>query len=116
MLQSERKQPEFRVDVLLYCDGDQWAAHCLQLDLVECAASREEAQEAILDVIRAHIEYALEHDNMEHLFHPAPADVWKLFLGAELIGSKAVRLESMDDTLPVPSVVVQEASVRANAA
>jgi hypothetical protein len=115
MLQPERRQPELHVDVLLYPEGDGWAAHCLQLDLVECGASLEEVQEAILDVIRAHIEYALEHDNMEHLFHPAPPEVWKLFLGAELIGSKAVRIER-DNAPPIPSVIVQEASLRANAA
>ena len=94
-----------------------WAGHCLQLDLVECARTMEQAQANVLDVIRAHIEHALEHDNMEHLFHPAPAEYWQLFLRSRQIGSRTLRLRPERSRLrAMPRVTVQESSVRRQAA
>ena len=109
--------PHFLLNVLLYREDGRWTAHCLQLDLVECARTVAEAQANILDVIRAHIEHALDHDNMEHLFHPAPAEYWQLFLRSKQIGSRTVRLHPERSRLPaVPRVTVQESSVRRLAA
>jgi hypothetical protein len=115
MARAERKQPNFQFDVLLYRDDGQWAAHCLQLDLVEYGTWKA-AQGAIRDVSRAHIEYALEHDNMDYLFHPAPSDIWKLFLKSKLIGRKTIRIHTPPDVPALPSVTVQESSVPDNAA
>jgi hypothetical protein len=111
------RPPHFLLNVLLYRADGMWTAHCLQLDLVECARTQEQAQSNVLDVIRAHIEYALEHDNMEHLFQPAPAEYWQLFLRSTPIGSRTVRLRSKGLRLPaVPRVTVAESSVRRLAA
>jgi predicted RNase H-like HicB family nuclease len=114
---SKTTSPVFLLNVLLYREDGRWTAHCLQLDLVECARTVEEAQSNILDVIRAHIEHALEHDNMEHLFHPAPAAYWQLFLRSKQTGSRTLRLHPERLHLPVvPRVTVQESSVRGPAA
>jgi predicted RNase H-like HicB family nuclease len=111
------KPPVFLLNVLLYREGGRWTAHCLQLDLVECARTIEEAQSNILDVIRAHLEHALEHDNMAHLFHPAPAEYWQLFLRSKPIGRRTLRLHPERSPLAVlPRVTVQESSVRGLAA
>jgi hypothetical protein len=111
------RPPHFLLNVLLYREDGMWAAHCLQLDLVEYARTMNEAQSNVLDVIRAHIEHALEHDNMEHLFRPAPAEYWQLFLRSTPIGSRTFRLRSKGLRLPVvPRVTVAESSVRKLAA
>jgi len=117
MANAETKRPTFHLDVLLYRDEQQWVAHCLQLDLVEYGHTRKAAQAAILDVIRAHIEYAIEHDNMEYLFHPAPSDVWKLFLKSQRIGRKTMRLQTPRGVrLVLQEVTFQQTSVRGLAA
>ena len=68
-------------------------------------------------LIRAHIEHALEHENMEHLFRPAPAEYWQLFLRSQPIGSCTVRLHPERSRLPaIPPVMVQESSGRGLAA
>jgi hypothetical protein len=109
--------PNFLLNVLLYREEGLWAAHCLQLDLVECARTQEEAQANILDVIRAHIEYALENDNMAHLFQAAPPEYWQLFLRSKRIGSRTLQLRPERSTLRVvPRVTVHESSVRRLAA
>ena len=111
------RSPHFLLNVLLYREDGMWTAHCLQLDLVECARTLEQAESNVLDVIRAHIEYALEHDNMEHLFHPAPAEYWQLFLRSTPIGNRTIRLHPERVRLPaVPRVTVAESSVRKLAA
>ena len=46
---SNGKSPVFLLNVLLYREDGRWTAHCLQLDLVECARTLEEAQSNILD-------------------------------------------------------------------
>jgi len=111
------RPPDFLLNVLLYREGSRWVAHCLQLDLVECARTLEEAQSNMLDVIRAHMEHALEHDNMEHLFQPAPAEYWQLFLRSRQIGRRTLRLRlERSPSRAVPRVTVQESSVRGLAA
>lgn len=106
-MDSLTDRPDFHLDILLYRETEGWAAHCLQLDLVEIAASENEAFEAIVDVVRAHIEYAIENDNMENVFSPAPADVWKRFFGATLVGRREVPLRIADDAFPLHSVSLQ---------
>ena len=116
MASEDSSRPDFHVDVLLYQEDDQWVGHCLQLDLVEAGATRQEAQEHIVDVIRAHIEYALENDNMEYVFHPAPAAVWRRFWQSELIGCRTIPIDASFEVFPAHSITVREASAAALAA
>jgi predicted RNase H-like HicB family nuclease len=108
--------PEFNLDVLLYREDGQWLAHCLQLDLVEAGATPEQAEEALAGVIQHHIQWALEDDDMGHLFHPAPPETWKRFFAAEPTGFREIRLTLPADRLAVPPAVkVQRATAQAPA-
>jgi len=75
-------KPTLHLDVLLRQTDEGYEAHCLQFDLVEMAPTAEEAEQAIKDVITAHIEYSLAHDNREYLFQSAPLDVWNAFFSS----------------------------------
>lgn len=75
-------KPTLHLDVLLRQTEEGYEAHCLQFDLVEVASTVEEAEQAIKDVIAAHIEYSLAHDNLEYLFHPAPQEAWSAFFSS----------------------------------
>jgi hypothetical protein len=112
MLQSERRQPEFHVDVLLYREGDGWAAHCLQLDLVECGVTAEEAEDALAGVIQHHVQWAIEDDDMENLFHPAPPEVWKRFFTAEPKGFREIPISLPADRIAPPAVTMQRATAQ----
>jgi predicted RNase H-like HicB family nuclease len=113
---AQALHPEFNLDVLLYRDDGEWVAHCLQLDLVEAGATPDEAEESLAGVIQHHIQWALEDDDMEHLFHPAPAEVWKKFFAAEPQGFREIPLSVPGDRVPAPPAVkVQRATVHAAA-
>ena len=48
-------KPALHLDVLLRQTDEGYEAHCLQFDLVEVAPTADEAEQAIKDVITAHI-------------------------------------------------------------
>jgi predicted RNase H-like HicB family nuclease len=111
---AQASHPAFNLDVLLYREDGAWQAHCLQLDLVEVGATAEEAEQALVDVIRAHIEYALADNDMEHLFSPAPPEVWRQFWAAETQGPREIPLAVPSERQPAPrAVTVQRATVSA---
>jgi predicted RNase H-like HicB family nuclease len=113
---AQAPHPAFHLDVLLYREEGEWVAHCLQLDLVEAGATPEEAEAALAGVIRAHIEYALADNDMEHLFHPAPPEYWRQFWAAEPQGGREIPLTVPSAGQPAPAVVtVQRATLRAAA-
>ncbi|HUU26840.1 MAG TPA: hypothetical protein VM123_03435 [archaeon] len=64
--------------VLLKFDQEQqvWITHCLELDLVASSNVKKQAKEEIIDVIKAHVKYAFENNNIEYLFSPAPQEIW----------------------------------------
>jgi predicted RNase H-like HicB family nuclease len=108
--------PDFNLDVLLYREDGQWVAHCLQFDLVEAGATPEEAEEALAGVIQHHIQWAIEDDDLEHLFHPAPPATWKRFFAAEPHGFRLIPLTLPADRIAVPPAVkVQRATAHAAA-
>jgi hypothetical protein len=53
-----------------------WVIYCLELDLVTAAKNRYQAWRDMKDVVRAHIGFAMENDNMKHCFHSAPQELW----------------------------------------
>lgn len=74
--QKMRRLP-FHLDILVEMEDSNYVAHCLQLDIVAVGATTEEVIRDINDLIHAQIEFALEHDNLENLFKPAPPEVWE---------------------------------------
>jgi hypothetical protein len=71
----------FDFKVLIKFEDGLWIAHCLELDIVASARTPEQVQEEIVDLISAQVSYAIENNNMENLYHSAPADVWMEYFG-----------------------------------
>lgn len=67
------------VNALFYHEGDLLVGHCLELDIVATGKDIEEAKNKMRDLIIAQVRYALENDNMEYLYKPAPPEIWKMF-------------------------------------
>jgi hypothetical protein len=66
-------------NILIKRDGEVCVAHCLELDVVATADSMAEAQNDLIDLIKAQVEYAFSNSNLDYLYRPAPAEVWKEF-------------------------------------
>jgi len=81
--------PERRFDFrgLVYAapDSDDYVAHCLELDLVEYGASVEEALTNLVEVVAAHLNYALEHSLENALFNPAPKKYWDAYYAYSML-------------------------------
>jgi hypothetical protein len=66
-------------NILAKKEGETWIAHCLELDIVATAQSLETLKGEMNDLILAQVDYAFSNDNLENLYRPAPAEVWKEF-------------------------------------
>lgn len=100
---AEAQEPSgMRLRVVFYQEDGDWYGHCLEFDLVESGATLKEARADILDVIRAHVEWAIQHENMEHLYRSAPMEFWTRFFGGKPLGTEVIHISvpSSDSNIP----------------
>lgn len=71
--------PPLNLHALVFPEEREWVAHCLELDLVETGATSDAAMEALAEAVSTQSGYARTHDNLEHLFQPAPQEAWQRF-------------------------------------
>ena len=74
--ESEMKSLPFHFDILVEQQSEGSVAHCLQLDIVAVAENQQQALGDIVDLIQTQLTTAIENDNLDSIFHPAPAEVW----------------------------------------
>ncbi len=98
-------KPTLHLDVLFQRTEEGYEAHCLQFDLVEVAPTAEAVEQAITNVITAHIEYSLAHDNREHLFRSAPVDVWSAFFSSRPYRRLTVAIHPQQTAFPFPDTI-----------
>ena len=82
------------VNIFQKIEDDLHIAHCLELDIVATGATKEEADKNIKDLIAAQVDYSFSNGNLEHLYHPAPPEVWKEFLATERETEDLYKIES----------------------
>lgn len=70
------------LSVLIQKTDGRFAAHCLELDIVAEADSAERVRRELDGLVAAQIEFAVENHNLDHLYHPAPAECWAKFAEA----------------------------------
>jgi hypothetical protein len=66
-------------NILVKQEPEGFLAHCLELDIVATSETLEGVKKDMIDLIFAQVHYAFSNDNLEHLYHPAPPEVWKEF-------------------------------------
>jgi len=101
----ESMKPTLHLDVLLRQTDEGYEAHCLQFDLVEVAPTAEEVEQAITNVITAHIESSLAHNNREYLFRSAPVSVWNAFFSSRPCKRLTVAIRSEHTAFPFPDTI-----------
>ena len=103
-------KPTLHLDVLIRQTDEGYEAHCLQFDLVEVALTPEEAEQAIKDVITAHIAYSLAHDNREHLFQAAPLEAWNAFFSGQSSKRSTLEIPLEQTVSPFPTTIDLQAT------
>lgn len=81
--------------IVLYRDGPEWVAHCLELDLIGDGASKADAVMSLREAVELQVRASVEVDNPRNLFSPADADVFERFAaGQDLdVGEFQVRVD-----------------------
>lgn len=102
MFKIFRRHPSIKLNVLIYREGDNWIAHCLQMDIVAANTNVKTAEDDIIDLIKAQVTFALENDNLGNLFKPAPAEEWAKLENATKCGTKKIRIELEHDRKQAP--------------
>ena len=78
--QRFRKSQSIKLNVLIYEEDGEWIAHCLQMNIVAANNNKESVQEDIIDLIKAHVIFAFENDNIGNIFQSAPPEEWTKYL------------------------------------
>ena len=68
---------------VVYREGKWWLAHCLELDLVAEGGTADEALRDLMDLTVLQVQTACKEGNLESVFRPAPAAIWRLFAIAD---------------------------------
>lgn len=74
---SKKNQLELRG--IVYREMDQWIAHCLELDIVAEGKTAAAAVADAIDLCVFQIDAAIENNDLESIFRPAPAKYWNLY-------------------------------------
>jgi len=62
-----------------YEDGESWAAHCLEMDLVGYGETFEVAYEKLKELIEMQIDFAVYKNQPTLIYHPAPPRIFRLY-------------------------------------
>lgn len=81
-------------NVLIKEEEGIYIAHCLELDIVATARSIRQVENDLRDLIKAQVDYAFAHKNLDNLYHPAPSEVWKEFYECKMQQESRHRIES----------------------
>lgn len=84
-------------NVLVKREDGEWIAHCLELDIVATGNTPNAAVKDIKSLILAQVSTAIENENMEYLYHPAPQEVWQEYARAKRLSSRK------EEATPPPS-------------
>ena len=66
-------------NVIIKKEDNLFIAHCLELDIVATGKIQKDVEKDMGELIVAQVDYAFSNDNLEHLYKPAPKEVWEDF-------------------------------------
>ena len=99
----ERSTNSMVFNILIKKEDEMFVAHCMELDIIATGQSIDKASGDLIDLIIAQLKYAFINDNLDHLYRPAPPEIWRQFyMCRHSLGEKEI-------TLSLPS---EEASPR----
>lgn len=78
-MRAQKAEAPMTFNVLVKDEGGILVAHCLELDIVVTGSDPDEVKKDLLDLVRAQVDYAFTHNNLDYLYHPAPKEIWEEF-------------------------------------
>ena len=93
--------------VVFYEEDGEWVAHCLEFDLVGCAATREAALQLLSEAIVTQLEATRQNQNLANLFTPASGECLARFAAGHDVAECELNIPWLS-----PDVVIERADVR----
>ncbi len=84
--------PSIKLNIVVYKEGEEWVAHCLQMDIVASGRSAKAVEADIIGLIKTQMRFAIDNGNVENLFKPAPSEIWKMIGQARRCDLRSIRL------------------------
>lgn len=84
--------PSIKLNIVVYKEGEEWIAHCLQMDIVASGRSKKAIEADIIGLIKTQMRFAFDNGNVENLFKPAPPEIWKMICQARRCDLRNIRL------------------------
>jgi len=94
--------------IVLYREGVDWIAHCLELDLVGHGRSKGAASIKLGEAIEAQLLFCIENRDKSRLFHPAPAEFYEMFASGKDVATFELQLSEHLHGLMVEGVTARE--------
>lgn len=88
-------------------EGDIFVAHCMELDIVATAATEDEVNKEIIELVVAQLSYAFANDNLDHLYRPAPSEVWKEFYACKELSEKEINVPQPAEGFVPPWIIAK---------
>src|SRR5436190_15294888 len=73
------KTPAIDLHAVVYREGSQWAARCLEVDLVQCARTPQAAIKDLIGAVETHIQYGAKVGDIAKAFRPADEQYWHMY-------------------------------------
>ena len=87
----EQLRGPFRV--VLYRDGNDWVARCLEFDLMGDGDTKQQALERFAEAVSLQVEATVEHSNPDNLFSPAEGRYFRMFAAGEGVSVDQLHIE-----------------------
>ena len=100
-------------NILIIKEDEMFVAHCMELDIVATGQSIQDAANDLIDLISAQLRYAFSNNNLDHLYRPAPPEVWREFytcddsLGEKTIDLSILPKDSVSDNFVPPWIIAR---------
>ncbi|RMG02213.1 MAG: hypothetical protein D6726_08040 [Nitrospirae bacterium] len=66
------------------------------MDLVATGTNKKIVERDVINLIKSQVIFALDHDNMDNIFKPAPKEIWEMISHSKKCELKRIRLFAPD--------------------
>jgi len=76
------KKLNVKLRAIFYREGDEWAAHCLEMDILGHGETKEQALAQMTEALRIQVADSIDSGNLGNLFMPADDEIFRKYARA----------------------------------
>ena len=102
------KTARLPIRVVLYRDGTDWVANCLEFDLFGHGATKADALESLGQAIEIQIEATRDSQILKNLVHPSPPEFFIMFAHGADVADGNLCLSGVSDFVEIGKPEMRE--------